>query len=200
VDFPTLWLARHGETDWSAAGRHTSRTDLPLTKAGEAQALALGQALQGKRFDLVESSPRERARRTAELAGLAAIVDDDLAEWDYGQLEGQTLEEIRARFPGWTIWEGPWPGGETLAEVAARADRVIERVLALPRPGKALLVAHGHVLRVLAARWLRQPPAAGKYFMLGTATLSVLSWEHDEPAVRGWNMPAFPDLSRSLAH
>lgn len=162
--------------------------------------MALGRALQAERFDLVASSPRERARRTAELAGLVATVDDDLAEWDYGQLEGQTIEEIRATFPGWTIWDGPWPGGETAAEVAARADRVVARVLLLPPTGNALLVAHGHIIRVLAARWLRQPPSAGRQFMLGTATVSVLSWEHGEPAVLGWNMPAVPDLSRSLAH
>jgi probable phosphoglycerate mutase len=187
-----LWLARHGETEWSVAGRHTSRTDLPLTAEGEDQALALGRALEGTHFGVVESSPRLRTMRTAELAGLRAEVNHDLAEWDYGDLEGLTLEEITARYPGWTIWDGPWLGGETAGQVAARADRVVERALSLPPGTNALMITHGHMSRVIAARWLRQPPTAGRLFIIGTATISVLGWEHGEPAVQCWNARPAP--------
>ena len=136
--------------------------------------------------------------RTAELAGLRAEVDYDLAEWDYGDLEGLTLEEIRARYPGWTIWGGPWPGGETAAQVAAHADRVVERALSLPPGTNALMITHGHMLRVIAAHWLRLPPTAGRLFIAGTATISVLGWEHGEPAVQCWNArPAQPPPTRS---
>lgn len=191
---PELWLVRHGETEWSASGRHTSRTDLPLTEAGEAEAVALQGLLRGEMFDLVESSPRQRARRTAELAGFQPKFNEDLAEWDYGELEGLTTEEIRAKYPGWTIWSGPWPGGETDQQVAARVDRVVAQVLALPAGAKALLFAHGHVLRVLTARWLRLPPTEGRLFILGTATLGALSWEHGQPAVLRWDLapPVLP--------
>ena len=185
---PELWLVRHGETAWSASGQHTSRTDLPLTPAGEVEALALRPLLSSEHFDLVESSPRRRAVRTAELAGFQPKVNDDLAEWDYGELEGLTTEEIRARYPGWTIWRGPWPGGERDDQVAARVDRVVAQVLALPADARALVFAHGHVLRVLAARWLGLPPSEGRLFILGTATVGVLSWEHGQPAVLRWNV------------
>lgn len=186
---PVVWLARHGETEWSASGRHTSRTDLPMTAAGEQEAVALGKILQPEHFDLVESSPRHRALRTAELAGFKPAVDNDLVEWDYGELEGLTTDQIRASYPGWEIWHGPWPGGETSEEVAARADRVVQRAHDLPSGAKALFFSHGHLLRVLAARWLHQPPSTGRFFMLGTATLSVLSWEHGGPTVEHWNAP-----------
>ena len=186
---PVVWLARHGETEWSAAGQHTSLTDLPLTPAGEEEAVALGKVLRSERFDLVEASPRRRAVRTAELAGFNATIDNDLAEWDYGELEGLTTDQIRANYPGWQIWYGPWPGGETAEEVAARADRVVQRARALPAGAKALFFSHGHMLRVLAARWLGQPPTSGRFFTLGTATLSVLSWERGEPALERWDVP-----------
>jgi len=186
---PVVWLARHGETQWSASGQHTSRTDLPLTVAGEQEAIALGTMLRSEHFDLVESSPRQRAVRTAELAGFKPAIYNDLAEWDYGELEGLTTGQIRANYPGWEIWHGPWPGGETGGQVAARADRVVQRARALPSGAKALLFSHGHLLRVLTARWLGQPPATGRFFVLGTATVSVLSWEHGGAAVAQWNVP-----------
>ena len=187
-----VWVARHGQTEWSAAGRHTSSTDVPLTAVGEQEAIALGTMLRPEHFDLVESSPRQRALRTAELAGFEPTVDNDLVEWDYGELEGLSSDQIKAEYPGWSIWHGPWPGGETDDQVAARADRAVQRARALPSGGKALLFAHGHLLRVLAARWLGQPAASGRFFMLGTATLSVLGWEHSGPAVEHWNVPPAP--------
>jgi probable phosphoglycerate mutase len=191
-----LWLVRHGETAWSATGQHTSVTEMPLTTTGEEQALALRRLLADEHFSLVESSPRERARRTAELAGFQPTIDDDLAEWDYGELEGLTIDQIRARYPGWTIWDGPWPGGEGPDQVAARASRVVERARALPEGGKTVVFAHGHILRALAAIWLRQPVAQGRLFGIGTATVGVLSWEHGAPVVGHWNIPpAFPGPS-----
>ena len=128
-----VWLARHGQTEWSATGRHTSWTELPLTKGGEQEALAVGHLLRTQRFDLVLSSPRERALRTAELAGFEPQIDDDLVEWDYGDLEGLTTDQIQARYPGWSLWSGPWPRGETPDHVAKRADTVITRVLVSPQ-------------------------------------------------------------------
>jgi broad specificity phosphatase PhoE len=197
-DPPGLWLVRHGETEWSASGRHTSRTDVPLTAAGQVQARSLCAALGDVPFQLVLSSPRERARDTAELAGFRPEIDGDLAEWDYGDLEGLTIDQIRARYPSWTIWAGPWPGGETPPEVVARVDRVVQRVLGLAGGARALVFAHGHVLRVLAARWLRLPGTEGRLFVLGTATVSELGWEHGLPAVQRWNMPAAAPAARSL--
>ena len=183
-----IWVVRHGETEWSRSGQHTGRTDVPLTATGRAQAVALGEVLRGHRFALVLTSPRSRAMDTAHLAGLDGIViEPDLAEWDYGALEGRTTPDIRAAYPGWTIWSGPWPDGETPAEVAARADRVIERCLDPSVEGDVLLVSHGHMLRVVAARWLRQPPVAGGMFGLSTATVGVLGWEHGMPVIERWN-------------
>jgi probable phosphoglycerate mutase len=190
LERPALWLVRHGETEWSLSGRHTSRTDVPLTRHGEEEARSLSPVLRAQRFELVLSSPRQRALRTAELAGFRPEIDDDLAEWDYGDLEGLTFDQIRARYPGWTIWSGPWPGGEQAAEVVARADRVLHRALGLPGGTKALVFAHGHILRVLAARWLGLTGTDGRLFVLGTATLSRLGWEHGQPAVQDWNVPA----------
>jgi len=189
VTGPVIWLVRHGETEWSAAGRHTSWTDVPLTAVGQQEAWALRQFLDPENFGLVQSSPRQRALRTAELAGFKPEIEDDLVEWDYGDLEGRTTDQIRATYPGWTIWDGPWPGGETPAQVGQRADRVVQRALALPAGTRALLFGHGHLLRVLAARWLRQPPTAGRLFVLVTGTVSVLGWERSDPVVEHWCVP-----------
>jgi broad specificity phosphatase PhoE len=196
---PRLWAVRHGETEWSANGQHTSRTDLPLTQLGEQEALALKRLLAGHKFDLVSSSPLQRAVCTAELAGFEPSLDEDLEEWDYGELEGLTTDQVRARYPDWSIWDGPWPGGERPEQVAARADRVVGRVLALPPGAEALVFAHGHILRALAARWLRRPVTDGRQFVLGTATVSVLGWEHGAPAIHHWNVPEwFPAPGREL--
>ena len=184
-----LWCVRHGETEWARLGRHTGRTDVPLTDLGRDQARALGRRLAGHPFALVLTSPLSRAHETATLAGFGAVVqpDPDLMEWDYGSLEGRETAEIRDAYPGWTIWRGPWPGGETIEQVAARADRVVARVRAGDVPGDALVFAHGHLLRVLAARWLGLAPTAGGHFALDTATISVLGWERGTPVVRAWN-------------
>ena len=184
-----IWLVRHGETEWSRDGRHTGRTDIPLTEAGRSQAEALGRRLGGRRFGLVLTSPRTRAVDTARLAGFgeAARVDPDLAEWDYGKLEGRRTDEIAEEFPGWTIWSGPWPGGETADQVGARADQVLARCRAAGTVGDALLFGHGHMLRVLAARWLGLPAASGGMFGLSTASISILGWEHGQPIIETWN-------------
>ena len=187
-------LIRHGETEWSATGRHTGRTDVVLSAAGEEQAKSTGSRLAQYRFGLVLSSPLVRARRTAELAGLTNVqVDDDLQEWDYGGYEGLTTAEIRERHPGWLLWhDGVVPGRsgncESVADVGARADRVIARIEPTLTSGSDVaLVAHGHFLRVLAARWLALPPAAGGYFALAAASISVLGFEHDQHVIRQWN-------------
>ena len=182
-----VWLVRHGETEWARLGRHTGRTDVPLTDVGREQARTLGRRLAGHRFSLVLSSPLSRAAETAVLAGFgeAAQLDPDLQEWDYGAFEGRLTSDIREEYPGWRIWDGPWPDGETIADVAARADRVIARLR--EADGEALVVAHGHLLRVLAARWLDLPPAAGGLFALGTATISILGWERETAVIEAWN-------------
>lgn len=184
-----LWLVRHGETEWARLGRHTGRTDIPLTDVGREQARVLGRRLTDHRFGLVLTSPLSRAAETASLAGYGTVAqpDPDLMEWDYGSLEGRETAEIRAAFPGWTIWHGPWPGGETIGDVAARADRVVARVRAGHLGGDALVFAHGHLLRILAARWLGLPPESGGWFALDTGTISVLGWERELPVVRAWN-------------
>jgi broad specificity phosphatase PhoE len=187
VNGPEVWLARHGETEWSRTGRHTSRTDLPLTAAGEAEGRRLAPILAPVAFDLVLTSPRRRAADTATLAGHPeAEPDPDLSEWDYGEYEGLTTASIREAEPGWTVWTHPSPGGETADAVAARADRVISRVLSGART-RALVVGHAHQLRVLAARWVEQPAAFGGRLLLGTATLSVLGWERESRAISLWN-------------
>lgn len=187
-DAPEVWLVRHGETDWSRQGLHTSRTDLPLTPAGEAAATALAETLQDTPFDSVLTSPRERARRTAELAGFDdAEPDGDLVEWDYGEYEGITTPQIRESVPDWTIWTHPAPGGETADQVGARIDRVVIKVRG--RRGRVLLFGHSHALRVLAARWLDQPPTGGRFFRLDTATISVLGYERETPVLLRWNSP-----------
>jgi broad specificity phosphatase PhoE len=184
---PDLWIARHGETDWSAAGRHTGVTDIPLNDIGRQAARKLAELLADETFDLVLTSPLQRARETCELAGFAgqAEVDSDLREWDYGEYEGVTTEQIREARPGWTVFEDGCPGGETLAEVGARLDRVIERVRAVD--GRVLAFAHGHSLRILAARWIELPPAGGARLTLGTATISLLGWDREIATIRRWN-------------
>ncbi len=190
-----LVLVRHGETEWSAAGRHTGRTDVPLTGRGEAQARALRATLAALDVVLALSSPLRRARRTAELAGLAPALDDDLVEWDYGGYEGLTTAQVRDSLgdPGWTVFDGGVvPGatpGETVEEVAARASRVLRRVEEPLTRGDVVLVAHGHLLRVLAATRLQQGPRFAAHLLLHPATLSVLGEEHGVPAVEAWNTP-----------
>lgn len=180
-------LVRHGETEWSAAGRHTGRTDVELTDHGRAQAAALRPRLEAYPFALVLSSPRRRARDTGALAlpTVAPEISDDLAEWDYGAYEGLTTAQIRESVPGWTIFDGGAPEGETAEQVAARADRVIAR--ARGAPGAVALFAHGHILRVVAARWLGLAARDGRLFALDAATLSVLAWEREQPVIRQWN-------------
>lgn len=189
---PQLWVVRHGETEWSRAGRHTGRTDLPLTSEGERQAIALGPRLAQRRFALVLTSPLRRARDTCRLAGFeeVACVDPDLAEWDYGRYEGMTSAEITRSDPGWSIWTGIVPGGESAADVAARADRVIAAAAAAG--GDTLVFAHGHLLRVLAARWLGVDPAEGRRLALDPATVGILGHERATRVVRMWNAPAAP--------
>ena len=186
---PVVYLARHGETAWSLSGQHTGRTDLPLTERGEANARTLRDRLQGVRFDLVLTSPLQRAKRTCELAGFGGVAIDEpgLAEWNYGDYEGKTTAEIHAGRPGWQLFRDGCPGGESIAEVGARADRVIARARAAG--GNVLLFSSAHILRVTGSRWLGLPPEGGRYFVLGTASVSVLGYEHDmsEPVVRSWN-------------
>jgi probable phosphoglycerate mutase len=190
-----LWLVRHGETEWARLGRHTSRTDIPLTPNGREQAAGLSERLAGHAFALVLTSPMSRARDTAALAGFPdAIPDPDLREWDYGDFEGRTTKQIEANHPGWLIWTGPWPGGETPEAVAVRADRVIARTQAAN--GDSLVFAHGHFLRVIAARWLGLPAAEGGIFALETATISVLGWEHDRRVIDRWNDVDAPEEER----
>lgn len=184
-----ILLIRHGETEWSAAGRHTSDTDLDLTPDGERQAGELGARLAGRAFVAVLSSPRKRALRTAELAALpVSHVDDDLAEWGYGEYEGLTTAQIHGTRPGWTLWTDGCPGGESPEQVGTRLDRVLGRVRPLLDRGDVALVAHGHCLRVAGARWIGLPPGAGGLLRLDTATLSVLGFEHGRPVIRQWNV------------
>lgn len=189
---PRLWLVRHGETEWSASGRHTSRTDVDLTADGAAAAHALRGRLAGNRFARVVTSPRRRARRTAALAGFdGAEVLDDLAEWDYGTDEGLTTPQIREEIPGWTVWTHGPRDGETAEQVTARADRVVAAVRA--GAGDVLAFSHGHQCRVLAARWIGQPVALGAHLELATASVSVLGWERETPTLERWNETAAPD-------
>jgi len=192
---PELWLCRHGETDWSRDGKHTSHTDLLLTPAGVDQARRLTPTLAGVVFDLVLTSPMRRATDTAELLGFPeARREPALAEWDYGDHEGRTTPEIREEVPGWTVWTHDLPGGESRDNVAARADRVIDRVLT-EATDRALVVSHGHFLRVLAARWIGEDAAFGQHLLLGTATLSILAWSREDRAIGRWNAPAAGDSS-----
>lgn len=184
---PTLWLVRHGETEWAKLGRHTGRTDIPLTELGRSQAGAVARRLVGHAFAAVRSSPSSRALDTARLAGFADQVqtDDDLLEWDYGRDEGRTTADIRVERPGWTVWRDGPSGGESIQQVAERVDRVIAQARA--RAGNTLVFGHGHALRILAARWIDQPPSEGRLFALSTATVSVLGWEREQPVFQRWN-------------
>jgi broad specificity phosphatase PhoE len=194
-------LVRHGETEWSAARKHTGRTDVPLTARGESEAAALatlvGKVLAGRRVVLALTSPRQRATRTAELAGIDAEVEPALAEIDYGEYEGLTTAAIRAGAPEWTVWTGGLPGGESFDDVSARVDALVARVRealaaadADDPPAAAVLVGHGHLLRALAARWIGLPASAGALFPLDTAAVGVLGREHETPALLHWNIPA----------
>jgi probable phosphoglycerate mutase len=182
-----MWLVRHGETEWSRSGRHTGRTDVPLTARGERQASLLGRHLSGRKFALVLTSPLGRARETCRLAGYAEVAhpDPDLVEWDYGAYEGRTSADIRREVADWTIWTGGPRGGESIDEVGARADQVIRRCL--EAAGDVALFAHGHVLRILAVRWLGLSAASGRYLALDTASLSALGHEHEQRVIRRWN-------------
>ncbi len=182
---PELWLVRHGETEWSRSGKHTSPTDLPLTDRGEEVARSLRDRLSQVEFDLVLTSPRQRARRTAELAGFPdPVADEDLVEWTYGDYEGVTTEEIRESVPGWTVWSHPSPGGETPDQVSARLDRVLARA---QEHDRVLAFGHGHALRALVVRWIGRPVDEGRLFALDTATVSVLGHERETPVVVRWN-------------
>ena len=182
-------LVRHGETEWSRDGRHTGKTDIPLTDDGRRQAKALGAALSAWQFALVLTSPLERARDTCTLAGYGkhAQVRAELVEWDYGRYEGLTSTQIAVTNPDWSLWRDGGPGGETAADVGRRADHVIAEVRRVS--GDVLIFAHGHVLRVFASRWVGQPPDGGRHYALQTATLSVLSYEHADPVFQRWNLP-----------
>ncbi len=188
MSLPTIYLARHGETEWSLNGRHTGRTDLPLTPNGEANGRQLAPRLAGLTFAQVFSSPLIRARKTAELAGFTPTLEDNLREWDYGEFEGLTTAEIRTRAPNWNLFRDGCPGGESPTAIAARGDRLVNHLQGLT--GNILCFAHGHILRVLAARWVREPVTFAASLLLGTATLSILSFDHgtrDEPAIKVWN-------------
>jgi broad specificity phosphatase PhoE len=180
-------LVRHGETEWSRALKHTGRTDEPLTDEGERQARRVGEALRGREFALVLSSPLGRALETARLAGFDPDLRDELMEWDYGDYEGRLTTEIREEVPGWTIWTHPVPNGETTEVVGGRVDRVLDEIHAVE--GDVLVFAHGHVLRVFAARWLELPPTEGRLFALDSATLSTAGYEREQPVIRHWNVP-----------
>ncbi len=182
----TIWLIRHGETEWSRDHKHTGRTDLPLTDAGREQARAAGRRLAGKRFALVLSSPLRRAWDTAELAGLTAEPEPDLMEWDYGDYEGRRTVDVREERPGWEIWRDGVPGGETLEQLGARADRVIDRLCGTE--GDAAVVAHGHFLRVLGARWIELGPEGGGRLRLDTAAVCELGFEREKRVIRAWNL------------
>jgi probable phosphoglycerate mutase len=184
-----VYLVRHGETEWSLNGRHTGSTDIPLTANGKEVARELGAKLKGLEFAAVWSSPMSRAIDTARLAGFEHHVrlDDKLKEWDYGDYEGKTTPEIREIHPDWFLWRDGCPGGESPAQVGARADGLIEEVRAVQ--GDVLLFAHGHILRVITSRWLGYPPGDGMHFSLGTATLSILGWEREAASIWRWNAP-----------
>ena len=182
-----LWRVGHGETEWTASGQHTGRTDLPLTLEGKLHARQIAAFLNGHHFGLVLTSPLQRAKETCRLAGYGecAIVDANLSEWDYGDYEGRTTAEIQKMRRAWSLWSDGVPNGETIVQVAARAQNVIDRVLT--GSGDALLFAHGHILRILAACWLGLAPQAGRLFALGTAAVSTLGFEHQTPVITRWN-------------
>lgn len=182
-----LWLIRHGETEWSLSGAHTSRTDIPLTARGEERAEKIRDYLAHRAFSLVLTSPLQRARETCRVAGYSAVaqVDENLREWDYGVFEGRTTADIRKDQPGWSIWDSPVPQGETVEQVAARTQQVIDR--ASRSGGEVALFAHAHVLRILAATWLGLPPRAGSLLALGTGSISTLGFERETRVISTWN-------------
>ena len=187
-----MWLIRHGETEWSLSGAHTSRTDIPLTDHGRKRAEELREFLKGTTFDAVLTSPMQRARETCTIAGLGgqAVVDDGLKEWDYGIYEGKTTKEIRETEPGWDVWRNAIKDGETVEHVGERADGVIARALAAAEgktEGRVALVAHAHILRILAARWITLPARDGRLLALGTGSLSRLGWERETRVIASWN-------------
>ena len=186
-----LWLIRHGETEWTLSGAHTSRTDLPLTAHGRQRAEDLRRLLDPQRFRLALSSPMRRALDTARIAGFAPEMTDDLREWDYGEYEGLTTPQIQKDRPGWTIWTGTPPGGETITHISERADRVIVR--AVSEGGDVALFGHAHMLRVLAARWLGLAPDAGRFFALSTGSISVLGHERETRVIQVWNEQNVPE-------
>jgi probable phosphoglycerate mutase len=189
VSGPEVVLVRHGETLWSRSGKHTGRTDIPLTEEGRSQSERVGDTLRGRRFALVLTSPLQRAAETCRLAGLGAVAAfrEELMEWDYGAYEGRTTPEIREEVPGWSLWRDGVPGGEVSADVGRRVDRVIADLRAVD--GEVALFAHGHVLRVLAARWLGLPATEGRLFALDPATISILGYERETPVIKRWNEP-----------
>jgi broad specificity phosphatase PhoE len=188
-----IWLVRHGETPWSLSGQHTGKTEMELTATGELMAKAIRRELAGHRFDLILTSPRVRARETCRLSGYgeAAGIDDNLQEWDYGAYEGVTSADIMKEAPNWSLWREGVPGGETIAAVSARADRVIQRAAVCP--GEVALFAHGHILRVLAARWVGLPPDGGRYFSLDAGSISILGYEHKLHVISRWNFIPKPE-------
>jgi probable phosphoglycerate mutase len=195
---PIVYLARHGETTWTISRQHTGKTDLPLTAQGEVEAARLGGRLEGMKFAAVLTSPLQRAVRTCQLAGFGpqAAIEPDLVEWDYGAYEGRTSAEIHTDRPDWELFRDGCPGGESLGQIGARADRVVRRVRAVE--GHVLLFSSGHFLRVFAARWLGLDPSAGKYFLLSTASLSAVGYEHDrsDPVIRLWDESPLDEQSR----
>jgi broad specificity phosphatase PhoE len=185
-----LCLVRHGETEWSLSGAHTSRTDIPLTDHGRKRAEELRDYLKGTKFDAVFESPMQRARETCAIAGFGdqAVVENGLMEWDYGVYEGKTTKEIQAEIPGWSVWKNEIIGGETVEHVGERADGVIARALAVaPAGGKVALFAHAHILRILAARWIGLPATGGSMLALGTGSVSVMGWERETRVISSWN-------------
>ena len=185
-----LWLVRHGETEWSLGGAHTSRTDIPLTDEGRRRAEKLRDYLKGTKFDAVFESPMQRARETCAIAGFGAqaVVENGLKEWDYGVYEGKTTKEIQAEIPGWSVWKNEIVGGETVDHVGERADGVIAKALATaPAGGKVALFAHAHILRILAARWIGLAAAGGSLLALGTGSVSVMGWERETRVISSWN-------------
>jgi len=185
-----LWLVRHGETEWSLSGKHTSRTDIPLTEHGKKRAVELRDYLKGTKFDAVFVSPMKRARETCAIAGFGdvAVVKDGLKEWDYGVYEGRTTREIQAEIPGWSVWKNEIVGGETVEHVGERADGVIAQALAAaPDGGKVALFAHAHILRILGARWVGLAAEEGSVLALGTGSVSVLGWERETRVIQSWN-------------
>jgi broad specificity phosphatase PhoE len=188
----TIWLIRHGETEWSLSGKHTGRTDLPLTEAGRENAVAVGRWLAGHAFSSVLTSPLSRARETCRLAGYGDVAqaDPNLSEWDYGDYEGRTSADIHKEAPDWSLWRDGPPHGETIEQVSTRAEAVLARVERLE--GDVALFAHGHILRILTARWLGLPPDCGRLFALATGTVSTLGYERETRVISQWNLPVPP--------